>query len=154
MKPTYVYFLAGKNDHADFFKIGLSINPFGRQSGLDQEIDLDRSVCVGYTPAEARENEKWLHSHFANFRIHSDEIGSRNGCTEWFSMECFDHGVEILKMNPGMTGLQSISRKVARMNVDISGELHLALKLRAIKERKSIKELVLGLITNYVHQQA
>lgn len=150
MKPTYVYFLVGKNDHSGYFKIGLSADPYSRQGGLQQEVDLERSVCVGYKAEEARENERWLHTYFADFRICRSAIGNGGGCTEWFAMECFDDAVEILEANPGATGVIKIEQLSKRLTVELAESQYIAFRSSAFREGKTIKQVVMELIQGYL----
>lgn len=152
MKPTYVYFLVGKGEQSGYFKIGQSADPYSRQGGLLQEIDLDRSVCVGYKDDEAKENERWLHAYFADFRICRSVIGPGGGCTEWFSMECFDDAVEILEANPGSTGVVKIEQRSKRINADIPESQYIAFKVKAFGEGKTITQVMTELLQKYVDE--
>lgn len=153
MSTTYLYFLVGTGHLDGYFKIGISIRPYTRQLMLAQNFDLERSLKIGYTKEQARENERWLHGHFAKHRVHlvAPEGSVRNlqGYTEWFNMDCFDEAVEILKFNESITCIEKIERQHRKLNVEIPEDLFHKIKLAAIYRSTTIGRDIVALLEEY-----
>jgi hypothetical protein len=151
----FLYFLVDRDKTKRRFKIGVSLNPCLRGKTLAQDLDLTNSFEMGYrTAKEAFRGERYLHSHFSEYRIDSNEIGLCDGKTEWFKLECYEDVLRLVRRGPCQIPLRPVEEyQVVHLNLNLPSALYEAVYEKAASEGKSIKELVTFFLSTYTATQ-
>ncbi len=98
-----LYFLRHREE--PLFKIGISINPVTRALALPEGIDLSASFYVECRK-RPRSVEQAIHLMFSEMSVRL----SGDGCTEWFSMDCFDDVCEFVTAHKARLGISDLTK--------------------------------------------
>lgn len=121
-EKSYLYLLLDKTPGANRFKIGYSTDPYLRQLGFPQNIDLQNSVQYGCATEDVHRIERLLHFMFRVSRLNGADLGGGDGATEWFSLDCLKEVKDYLTVY------------AARLGVDVP------ISIRELKEVRVTKE--------------
>jgi hypothetical protein len=147
----FLYFLVDSDKTKHRFKIGVSLNPCLRGKTLAQALDLTNSFEMGYrTAKEAFRGERYLHSHFSEYRIDPSEIGACDGKTEWFRLDCYEKVLQLVRGGRCQIPLRPVEEyQIVHLNLDLPSALCEAVYAKANSEGKSIKEVVTSFLVTY-----
>lgn len=152
MRKEYIYFLVDADESKARFKIGRSIDPYGRQKALAQEIDLDKSWQIECNPDDVRWAEEQMHTDYARFRIPAEEIGSCCGMTEWFRIECLERLLVAVQHPDHAEYLgkpKRIEREMETLIIKVPADLKRTMKLATITPNSTLQSDVLWLLQTY-----
>lgn len=149
-RVRYIYLLVDPDAARHRFKIGMSFMPGARANAVCGAFCRERSFQVGYEKDDARLGEAILHKRFAAYRLPVTE--SRDGKTEWFSLDCYEEAASIVRGGRYVVPPELLdSLHVHHLTVSLPGAAECLLLDRMGREGTNLAELASKLLHAYAH---